>query len=111
FAKVFRISIFRPPIRPAAVEAAFGGNDEAGRVRIQSFGDDFLADIWAVGIGGVNEVDAEIDCAAKHADGFAAVSGLSPNALSSDAHRAKAKSIDFEIVADAELAGLCCWLF
>src|SRR5215470_7005817 len=108
---MFRISIFRPPIRPAAVEAAFGGDDEAGRVGIQSFGDDFLAYIRAVGIGGVNKVDAEIDGAAKHADGFAAVSGLSPNALSSDTHRAEAEAIHFEIVADAELAGLCSWLF
>src|SRR5579859_471823 len=111
FAKMFRISIFRPPIWPAAVEAAFCGDDETGGVWIQSFGDDFLAYAGTVGIGGVNEVDAEIDGAAKHANGFAAVGGFAPDTLARDAHRSKAEAIDFEIVSNTELAGLCGGLF
>src|SRR5215475_10039200 len=97
-AQMFWISIFRPAIRAGAVEAAFGSDDEAGGVGIQRFGDDFLAHARAVIIRGVNEVDAEIDGTAKHADGFAAIGGFAPNTLASDAHCAEAEPIDFEII-------------
>src|SRR5262250_2183462 len=78
FAKMLRISVFRPAIRAAAVESAFRGNNEARGVRVKGFGDDLLAHIWAVGIGSINEVDAEIHGALEDLDCFVAVCRFAP---------------------------------
>src|SRR5262249_41393069 len=40
-------------------QAALGGDDQVVGVRVQGLGDQPLAALWAVGIGGVDEVDAE----------------------------------------------------
>ena len=41
-----------------AGKAAFGCDDQVGGVGVEGFGDELLGDLWAVGVGGVEEVDA-----------------------------------------------------
>ena len=57
-----------PHARAAAREAALGGDDQAVGVRVQRLGDEVLAHERPVGVGGVDEVDAQLDGPAQHAD-------------------------------------------
>ena len=58
--------------------------------------------VRAVGVGGVDEVDAEFDCATQHADAFVVVVRRPPHALAGDPHGAEAESVDGEVAAEGE---------
>ena len=47
---------------------------------MQRLGDQLLADVRTVRVGGVDEVDAELDGPAEHRLGLVAVAGLAPDA-------------------------------
>ena len=50
---------------PVPGEAGLGGDDQVVGVGVQRLGDDLLADDRAVGVGGVDEVDALLDGGAE----------------------------------------------
>ena len=81
------------------------GRDDQAVVGMQRLADDLLGDVRAVGVGGVDEVDAEFDRAPQHADRFVAVGGRAPNALAGEAHGAEAEAVDGEIAAESERSG------
>ena len=83
------LSVFNPAVGAGTIEAALGGDDEIRWIRMQGFGNDFLADPWPVGIGCVDEVDAEFDGAAQNSNGFGAIGRLTPDAVTGDAHGAE----------------------
>ena len=87
-----------------AGDAALGGDDDAGRVGRERFADEPLGDFGAVGVGGVNEVDAELDGAAQYAARFGFVGGLAPRAFADQAHGSVAEPMDGQIAADEECA-------
>src|SRR5712671_2751219 len=64
---------------PWTDEPAFGGDHELLRIRIQGLGDQSLTDLGAVGIGGVDEVDAELERAAQRAFALFPVGRFSPD--------------------------------
>ena len=76
--------------------------DEPVRIRVQRLADQFLGDVRAVGVRGVDEVDAELDEAAQHADAFVGVGRRAPDALARQAHRAESEAVDGEVAADGE---------
>ncbi len=55
--------------------SAFGGDDQAFGIWVKSLGNQFLRNIWTVGIGGVYKIDAELDGAAQSGDGGGLVGG------------------------------------
>ncbi len=61
---------------------------------MQRLADDVLGYVGTVRVGGVDEVDAELDSAAQHPHGFAAVGGRAPDALAGQAHCAEAEPVD-----------------
>ena len=69
---------------------------------MQGFGDQLFADVRAVGIGGVNEIDAELHSAAKNRDGGFAVLGRAPDAIAGEAHGAEAEPVDGELAAERD---------
>ena len=74
------------------------------RVRRERFADEALGDLWAIGVGGVNECDAELDSAAQYAACFGFVGGLAPCAFADQTHGAIAEPMDGQIAADEECA-------
>ena len=82
---------------------------------MQRLADQFLGDVRAVGVGGVDEVDAELDGAAQHADAFVVVVRRAPDTLAGQAHGAESEAVDREVAADAErsrcLSGACVVIF
>ncbi len=95
-----------PPLAwPGANQAALGGDQQAPRVGVQRFGDQPLADHRPVGIGGIDEVDAEFDHATQHRTRLPLVLRFAPDAFAGDAHRAEAHARHLQVSADPERAG------
>ena len=63
-------------------------------VRVERLGQDFLADVGPVGVGGVDEVHAQLHGAAYDGDGGLPVGRLAPDAVPDDAHGAEAQAMD-----------------
>src|SRR5208282_5742033 len=94
FAQVLGPAVFDPFVRAGPVESALGGDHQSRGIRVQGFRDDFFAHCRAVGIGGVDEVDAELDGAAKDLDALLAVGRLTPDAVAGDPHGAESEAVD-----------------
>src|SRR6202023_3352070 len=101
---MFRRSVFNPLVRARPLEAALRRDDDAFRIRIQSLGNDSLADIGAVRIRRVNEIDPEFDCASHDANGLTPITGFAPDSLAGEPHRPQAESSHKEIVGDQQLS-------
>jgi hypothetical protein len=69
---------------------------------MERLGDQVLAHLRAVGVGRVDQVDADLDDAAEEALGLLRVLGRAPDALPCDPHGAEAKTVNFQVTADAE---------
>ena len=71
---------------------------------MERLGDQPLAYLRAIGVGGVDEVDAEFHRPAQEAAGFARVPGLAPNPAAGDPHRSKSEPVDLEVAPKQEAA-------
>jgi hypothetical protein len=91
-----------PLPRAGADQARLGADHQLLRVRVQRLGDDLLADEGAVGVGGVDEVDALLDGRADDAHGGVVVDRLAPDAGAGELHGAVAEPVDGQIPTDAE---------
>ena len=94
-----------PPTRGGPHQTGLGG-DEHVRVGGQRLANELLGDVRAVRIGSVYEVHAERGQALQRAYCLGAVLRLAPDAASGDAHGAEAETVDLDLVADLERAGL-----
>ena len=92
----------RPRVGPGAQQTGLRRDDDTVGVRVQRLADQSLGHVRAVGIRGVDEVDAEFDGAAQDANAFFGVGGRAPYTLSGQAHGAESQAVDREIAADGE---------
>ena len=74
---------------------------------MQRLGDDLLADERAVGVGGVDEVDALLDGGPDDAHGAGAVGRLAPDAGAGELHGAVAEAVDGQVPADGKVSLSC----
>ena len=99
FAQVIRAGIMNPLVRSYALPTALGRDHQPLRIRVQRFRDQFFADVGAIRIRGIDEIDAQFHCAPQHADGAVVIFRWTPNALSRNAHGAITHAIDREFAA------------
>src|SRR5215831_9612836 len=78
-AQVLRPSVRDPLRRRRTQQPALGRDDEAARIRREALGDQPLTDFGAVRIGGIDEIDAELDRAAKYAASLRRILRLTPD--------------------------------
>ena len=88
--------------RSLAGDTALGGDDQARRVGVKRLGDQALGNLRAVGVGGVDQRDAQFDGAAEDAAGFGGVGWLAPGAFAHQAHGSVAETMDGKVAADEE---------
>ena len=74
---------------------------------MQRLGDEPLGDVRAVAIGGVDEVDPELERALEHRDRGIVVARRAPDALARDPHRAEAEAVDLDVATDREHGHVC----
>jgi hypothetical protein len=90
-----------PVVRARAGEPALGGDHQVLGVRVQGLADELLADERAVGVGGVDEVHAQLGGPAQHAHGLLGVLGVAPHSGARQLHRAVAEPVDGQVAAEA----------
>src|SRR3954452_12960052 len=90
-------------------EPRFGGDHQLVGVGVQGLADQVLGDIRAVGVGGVDQADTELDGPSQYADRLLTVTGLAPDALAREAHRAVAEPDDWQVAADVKAPALDGW--
>ncbi len=95
-----------PLIRSRAQQTAFRRDDEALRIGIEGLGDEPLAHLRPVGVGGVDQGDPELHGPAQHGDRLVAIPRLTPDPLTGDPHRAEAEAMYRQVAADDERAAL-----
>src|ERR1700736_4101970 len=101
---MFRPSVFNPLVRARPLEATLGRDDDAFRIGIQSLSNDALADIRAVRIRRVNEIDAEFDGASHDANGLTPIRGFAPDSLAREPHRTQSEPSHEEIIGNQQFA-------
>src|ERR1035437_6835469 len=94
FSQVLGAGIMDPLPGTYALPPSLGGDDQAGGIRVESFGDQFFRDVWAVRVGGVDQVDAEFNRTPQGCQARRLVSRRSPDAGAGDAHGSIAHTID-----------------
>ena len=77
-AQVFGTAHRTPYIRPVTGKSVFGGDNDVS-VGMEGFADQIFADIGAIRVGGVDEVDAEFPQASEDAQRFVTVFRLAPD--------------------------------
>ena len=70
-----------PNAGPVARPSGFGCDDETGRIGIERLSNQLFRDIGTVGVCGINEIDAELDGAAKRGERRIDIGWRTPDAL------------------------------
>jgi hypothetical protein len=75
---------------------------------MQSFGDEAFGNLGTVGVGSVNEGDAQLDSATEDTTGRGWVGGFSPSAIADQTHSSVTEAANGKIAAHEEdTAGGC----
>ena len=76
-------------------------------IGMQRLADQLLGNIGAIGIGGVDEIDAQFRQPLQHPQRLGLVARRTPDAGTGDLHGAKAQPVDRDLAADLEGARTC----
>jgi len=88
--------------RPLAGDAAFGGDHHPRRVGIKRLGDQPLGNLRAIGVGGVDQRDAQFDSSAQNVARLGRINRFTPRPLAHQAHGSVAKTMNGKVAADEE---------
>jgi sugar lactone lactonase YvrE len=94
-----------PAVRAGPDQAALRRDYQVIRVGIKRLGDQELTDLGAVGVGRVDEVDAEFDDPPERGDGPVPVGRVTPDTRPGDPHGAEAHAVDGQVTADVQRPG------
>ena len=101
-AQMLRPTVRHPLCGARAHLAALGRDHQTTRIRMQRLGDETLADVRAVSIRGVDEIDAELERTPQHPACLGRILRLTPDGRPGDAHRTEPHAVDREVAADRE---------
>ena len=90
-----------PHVGTTAGESGLGG-DQKPVIGMQRLADQLFGNIRAIGIGGVDEIDAQLRKALQHAQGFRLIARRAPDARAGDLHGAEAQPVDRDLATDLE---------
>jgi hypothetical protein len=94
--------VSRPLAGSGPAQAALRRDHEAVRIGMQRLGDQVLAHLWAVRVGGVDQIDSQLDDSPEQTLGLLRVVWRAPDALPCDPHGAKAEAMNLEVTPDGE---------
>src|SRR5438132_14025217 len=84
--QMLRATILHPPVRPGPLKASFGRNQKIGRIWMQRLGDETLGNDGPIGVGSVDEIDSQLDCATQDCNRLVMIGRFSPTAVAGDLH-------------------------
>lgn len=95
-----------PPPRALTGQTCLGRDDHLVGIRVQCLCQQLLGDDGAIGVGGVEEGDAQLDGTTQHRDGLGVILGRAPDALAGELHRSVAEADHGQVASDRERSGL-----
>ena len=105
-AKMLGPTVPLPSFAPRSGQAPLGRDDDPLGIRIESVRNQLLADIRAIGVGGVDQRDAQLDDALEHAPRLPRLKRLTPDARPAKPHRAKSEATDRHVIAEDDGAAV-----
>ena len=84
----------QPRAGVVAPRADLADQREVGRIRVQRLADQFVGDVGAVELRGVDVVDAQLDCAPQHGERLVVVARRPEHARPGQLHGAEADAAD-----------------
>jgi hypothetical protein len=90
---MLRSTVLFPGLTLRSPEPAFGRDDQALRIRVERFGNEPLVDLRTVGVGGIDEGDAELDSTHQHALSTRTIERFTPYTRAAHAHGAEPEAI------------------
>src|SRR5262245_44047682 len=103
-AQMLRSAVVFPGLTPRSPEPAFGRDDQAFRIRVERFGNEPLVDLRTVGVGGIDEGDAELDSKHQHALITRTVQRVTPYTKAQPAPGAEPEAIHGRVATEGEAA-------
>src|SRR5438552_18416127 len=82
-------AVLNPFVRSGPLKAGFGRNQKIGRIGMQRLGDQTFTNYGTVGVGGVDEIDSQLDRAAQDCDCLGMIGRFSPDAIAGEWHCAE----------------------
>ena len=103
-AQMLRSAVPFPGLTPRSHEPAFGRDDQAFRISVECFGNEPLVDLRPIGVGGIDEGDAELDSTYQHALRTRKIERLTPYPRAAQAHGAEPEAIHGRVATEGEAA-------
>src|SRR5262249_17511118 len=96
-------AIWYPVSRSRSSQSAFRRDNESLRVRVKRFCNEQFACVRSVCVSGIDQIDAELDCAAQDLERVLAVRWPTPNPFAGNPHRAKPEPVHCEVAAQLKI--------
>ena len=97
-----------PAARPGAHQPGLGGDDQLAGIGAEGGPDQLLADVGTVEVGGVDQVDAQLDGSPEHPDALVPVGRLPPDPRAGESHRAEPEPVHHQLAPEGEGAARGC---
>src|SRR4029079_8503239 len=103
FAQILGITVRLPHARSWPPEPCLG-RDQDTVIGIERLADQLFRYVWSVGVGGIDEIDAELRHALSSSKRLRSIFRWTPAHFTGDAQGAEAETIDLDVAADLERA-------
>src|SRR5437868_11638387 len=97
---MFGAAIRNPSVWAGPLKARFGRNQKIGRIRMERLGEETLGNFGPVGVGGVDEIDSQLDRALQDGNCLGMVGRFSPDAGAGESHRAETEPANRDVATD-----------
>src|SRR2546423_6800429 len=104
--QILRPSQWNPSARARSGKASLCGDNKSFWIGMQCLANQFFTNVWSIGIGCVDKIDAELHRAAQDCDRLPSISWFTPNAGTCQLHRTVAQAVNGKITADRKRTAL-----
>ena len=93
-------AVLNPFVRSGPLKAGFGRNQKIGRIGMQRLGDQTFTNYGTVGVGGVDEIDSQLDRASQDCDCLGMIGRFSPDAIAGELHCTEPEPANWNIATN-----------
>src|SRR6267378_3535596 len=98
--QMFRPTILYPLVRPGTLKPGFSRDQKICGIWMKRLGDETLANYRAVGVGGVDEIDSQLNRTPQDCDCLGMIGRFSPDAIAGELHCAEPEPANWNIATN-----------
>src|SRR6266704_6216172 len=102
-------AVLNPFVRSGPLKAGFGRNQKIGRIGMQRLGDQTFTNYGTVGVGGVDEIDSQLDRASQDCDCLGMIGRFSPDAIAGELNCAEPEPANWNIATSQKCSACFSW--